>query len=55
MSARYTLEEFEDAETKPCYQCRLLPLPVNGTMMYMACDYHEGFIDGYERGAKDNR
>jgi len=54
VSARYTEKEFTDAGTEPCELCHKLTSSLQYPQRFMACDYHEGWIDGYERGAKDN-
>ena len=54
MSARYTEKEFTAAGTEPCELCLRLTASTQYPQRFMACDYHEGWIDGYERGAKDN-
>lgn len=46
MSARYRLKEFKDAGIEP-QDCDRLITDRRGILVYMACDYHEGYIDGF--------
>ncbi len=55
MSARYTEKEFTDAGIKPCELCRQVTSSLDYPKRFMSCDYHEGYIDGYEAGARDNK
>jgi hypothetical protein len=55
MSSRYSLQEFKDASLTPGNCDRIISAENGNETMYMACDYHEGYIDGYERGSLDNR
>lgn len=60
MSARYTRQEFHDAGIEP-QECDRGPYnasptaPETDESYWFSCDYHEGYIDGYEAGARENR
>ena len=60
MTARYTRAQFAEAglEPGPCdgEPFNEHPLaPETPDSYWFACDYHQGYIDGYEAGARDNR
>ena len=46
MTARYTYAEFQAAGIKP-QECDGDPYPHEDGKYWFACDYHEGYIDGY--------
>ena len=54
MSARYRQEDFKNAGTQPCVRCVSITATNDYPKLWMACDYHEGYIDGYE-AAKEQR
>ncbi len=59
MTARYTRAEFAEAglEPGPCDGAEVKRDAAGRRILsyWFACDYHEGYIDGYEAGARDNR
>ena len=55
MTSRYTEKEFTDAGTLPCILCQPLTASGQYPKRFMACDYHEGYIDGYQAGAGENK
>ena len=55
VSACYTEKEFKDAGTEPCELCYQLTGVTRYPQRFMACDYHEGYIDGYQAGARENK
>ena len=48
MSARYTRQEFEQARLEPGECDHIIRVKGTPAPIWMACDYHEGYIDGYE-------
>ena len=46
MTARYTYAEFQAAGLKP-QECDGNPYEHKDGKYWFACDYHEGYIDGY--------
>ena len=54
MSARCTRQDFHIVKATPCILCHKLSGAGEYPELWMACDYHEGFIDGYE-AAKEGK
>ena len=53
MSARYTRNDFKNAGLEPQDCDRIVSEEAGPGTLYMACTYHEGFIDGYEAAKED--
>ena len=44
--SRYTLREFHEAGIEPSECDRIISDDLGADTLFMACSYHEGYIDG---------
>ena len=46
--SRYLLREFHEAGIEPSECDQIISDDANEDTLFMACSYHEGYIDGYQ-------